>query len=133
MAVFNDSSSNSDSFIGSEENLSIVSANVAVGPPRKWDVFQIQPPDIDSGSMAARTWARRFEQLMLILALIIGFGVVFAGSVVTKGVTFYMLAQVSAMGRSLLEGSHTRLFCIIRFHPKLTGVCRFAITHLRQR
>ena len=50
---------------------------------------------MDQGSMAAQVWARRFEKLMLILAYILTFCIIFAAAVVGKGVTFFMIAQVA--------------------------------------
>ncbi len=55
--------------------------------------FQIKPPDVDSGSEAAKTWVKRFEKLMLILAYILTFAIVLVCAVASKGVTLFIISQ----------------------------------------
>ncbi len=72
----------------------------AVGPTKKWDAFQVTPPEVDTGSAAAMVWVKRFEKLMLILAYVLTFIIIGTAAVIGKGTTFFMIAQV----RSSEEG-----------------------------
>ncbi|TRY79649.1 hypothetical protein TCAL_06588 [Tigriopus californicus] len=71
-------------------------------PVEKWDAFIAEPPAIDTGSEAAMVWVRRFEKLMLIIAYILTFAIVITGVVVGKGVTMFMIAQVSPVDSRVL-------------------------------
>ena len=55
---------------------------------------QIKPPEIDSGSEAAKTWVKRFEKLMLLLAYVFTFILVLVCAVASKGVTLFVISQV---------------------------------------
>ncbi len=66
----------------------------AVGPTKKWDAFQVTPPEVDTGSAAAMVWVKRFEKLMLILAYVLTFIIIGTAAVIGKGTTFFMIAQV---------------------------------------
>ena len=55
------------------------------------------PPEVDSGSAAAMVWVKRFEKMMLVIAYILTFLIIFTAAVVSKGVTFFMIAQVGTV------------------------------------
>eukprot|EP00095_Tigriopus_kingsejongensis_P009688 maker-scaffold84_size396325-snap-gene-2.41 protein:Tk09688 transcript:maker-scaffold84_size396325-snap-gene-2.41-mRNA-1 annotation:"hypothetical protein DAPPUDRAFT_318323" len=67
-----------------------------------WDAFQEHPPAVDSGSEAAMVWVRRFEKLMLLIAFLVTFAIIITGTVVGKGVTMFMIAQVSPVDLRVL-------------------------------
>ena len=47
--------------------------------------------------MAAMVWVKRFEKMMLIMAYIFTFIIVFTAGIVGKGTTFFMIAQVQLL------------------------------------
>ena len=63
-------------------------------PVRKWDQFRVVPPKEESGS-DAHSWVSTGEKVILALAYVLTCGGVFLSAVVSKGVTFFMIAQTS--------------------------------------
>ena len=66
-----------------------------LAPPKPWDVFEVRPPEVDSGSAAAMVWVQRFEVVMLVTAYILTFFIVLVSSVISKGTTLFIISQVS--------------------------------------
>ena len=66
-----------------------------LAPVKPWDVFEVRPPEVDSGSAAAMVWVKRFELVMLVIAYILTFLIVLVSSVVSKGTTLFIISQVS--------------------------------------
>ena len=50
---------------------------------------------MDSGSAAAMVWVKRFEKVMLFLAYILTFLLVLISAVVSKGITLFVMSQIS--------------------------------------
>lgn len=62
---------------------------------------KVKPPEVDSGSAAAMVWVKRFEVFMLSMAYGLTFLIVLSSAVVSKGVTLFIMSQVSVKDREL--------------------------------
>ena len=72
-----------------------------LAPVKAWDVFEIKPPAVDSGSAAAMVWVKRFEVFMLTMAYSFTFLIVLSSAVVSKGTTLFIMHQVSVKDHQL--------------------------------
>ena len=88
----NESSSDSEN---SDEYDDVSHEEEPLAPPKPWDVFEVRPPEVDSGSAAAMVWVQRFEVVMLVVAYIVTFLIVLVSSVISKGTTLFIISQVS--------------------------------------
>jgi chitin synthase len=60
-----------------------------------WDVFRVLPPEQDSGSETNQKCLAITVRILKVVAYIVTFAVVLAGTVVCKGTYFFMTSQVS--------------------------------------
>ena len=88
----NESSSDSEN---SDEYDDVSLEEEPLALPKPWDVFEVRPPEVDSGSAAAMVWVQRFEVVMLVVAYILTFLIVLVSSVISKGTTLFIISQVS--------------------------------------
>ena len=77
--------------------------------------FQIQPPEVDSGSAAALVWVKRFEKMMLLIAYVLTFIIVFTAAVVSKGPTFFVIAQVTHALAHMYRNMSIKIFYVDSF------------------
>ena len=98
-----ESSSSSEDSDWEEDEEQSEAVELTVTRERQWDVFQEVPPPVDSGSAAAMVWSRRFEKFMLITAFLLTFVLVLTAGIISKGLTMFMVAQVSTRNNRVLE------------------------------
>lgn len=78
---------------------------------------------MDTGSAAAMVWVARFEKLMLIMAYVLTFLIIFTAAVVGKGTTFWMIAQVKFMIKKCTRSAYcTSVLALLKYLLKMAKI-----------